>query len=70
MNYDDVLIELGELGRWQITSLLLIAILGSTIGIDATLNVFTGESFISLLGKISIDWLHFYRNIDLIFLIK
>jgi len=42
MNYDKVLEEIGELGRWQLVSLSLLALLAASNGVDNTFNVFTG----------------------------
>jgi len=42
MNYDKVLDEIGELGRWQLLALSLLAFLAASNGVDNTFNVFTG----------------------------
>ena len=47
MNYDKVLEEIGELGRWQLVSLSLLALLAASNGVDNTFNVFTGDENIA-----------------------
>ena len=47
MNYDKVLEEIGELGRWQLVSLSLLALLAASNGVDNTFNVFTGNENIA-----------------------
>jgi len=42
MNYDKVLDEIGELGRWQLLALFLLAFFAASNGVDNTFNVFTG----------------------------
>ena len=53
MNYDKVLEEIGELGRWQLVSLSLLALLAASNGVDNTFNVFTGDENIA--SKLKID---------------
>ena len=45
MNYDKVLDEIGEMGRWQAVALALLAILAASNGVDNTFNVFTGKVY-------------------------
>ena len=55
MNYDKVLVEIGELGRWQLVSLSLLALLAASNGVDNTFNVFTGDWNLAAMSKQRLD---------------
>ena len=43
MNYDDILVELGELGKWQLLVMALVWLVGIASGIVTMTYSFTGK---------------------------